>query len=227
MTTSVPREPTVLRPHHENGAVTCVTAQILYVFHRQVPSMIEIDRAAAGSGEPNAGLSDADAHFYLLRQGFKSVAISSYDMERGQREGKSYLREYYGADCWGDEHEAYFTPEVLARNDEADRAHLARMEPFLITGAARDVKKVATKQDVTELLSSGHVIDATLDENWPANRKKRVQPAVLLVPDMQSNGSMAWVFVPSRDGHECIWHFPLAEALDYVRYDRTVTGITL
>lgn len=223
---SMPRKPVELFQHRPTGCTTCVTAQVLYVFGRtKRPDPVAVDRAA-GLRSLDEPLPDSDAHFYLLRQGFKQVSIGDFDVQLFLKHGKPYLKKSYG-DEWTAEHEAFFTPAKVAEIQQLDLAHVARLQPYLRRKALRDLNRVAVRDDVSQLLKTGYAVDGTFDNGL--SNKRRVQHAVLLVPCQQKRGgtTTVWAYHPCLpdSGMKTVWRLSLKEALDWVRYDKTITGI--
>lgn len=221
----LPRKPMELFQHRRHGCVTTVTGQVLYVFGRtNKPDLAAIDRAA-DLRSPDVELYDSDAHFYLLRLGFKLVVIGEFNLERFLREGKQYLREV--DPDWTQEHEAFFTPAKVREIQRANLANRARLQPYLKSGAVRDLNRRPTKKDVAALLSRGYAVDATFDNG--ERNKKRVQHAVLLVPVKHTSGGgvTVWAYYPDMPGSDMpvVYQLSLKEALKWVRYDRSVVGI--
>ena len=101
------RKPLELPMHRENGCVTSILGQVLYVFgHVDAPNLHEIDRLAGC--QPNDGLNDHDAYRVLLQAGFCLYQFSDFRPDLFAARGLDYLRAYY-ADEWGRTHEAFFT----------------------------------------------------------------------------------------------------------------------
>lgn len=227
MSGQFPRKPVELPLHDPKGGVACVTAQLLYVFGKTArPDPAAVERASRPRSLDGT-VSGPNARYLLVRQGFSVVGIGAYDVQRSLREGKAYLKEFFG-DEWSDEHEAYFTPEVLKENNRRDRVHLKRMQPYIVSGKVQDIKRAAVRNDVTRLLRTGYAIDAWFDNG--RSDKQRIGTAVLLVPVKTANGHIAvWSYLPDYPGSniKTVERLSLKEALGWVRYDRTVVGMKL
>ena len=108
------RRPLDLYQVDDNSCLTCVVANVLFVFEvTDIPDPRWVDREIGR--QPNCGARRDRARHLLLQQGLSLQMVCAYEPERFLREGVDYLRRYYHQE-WDLSWDEYWTPDRLARH---------------------------------------------------------------------------------------------------------------
>lgn len=219
MSLRIARPPQELLQPDRHACVTCMTAQVLYVWgllDRVNPKVVaDLDRQLGRP--PNQDLPDPDAHFYLLQRGLRLYEYDAFDPHAFLREGLSYLRRDFGAK-WSKEHERRFTPAEVARQQRLTRLDLERRRPY--ARQLRRWRRMPTMQDIYRMVRRGMIVDVTLDAIG-------YDHAGLIVPHASyPDGSTVWLYAPDTEG-QTVYERPLSRLSKWIQLDWGVTGITL
>lgn len=192
MSIRLPRRP-VERPQPPNGCLSCVVAQILYVYGlTELPDVGAVDRALGRKAGEVA--SESKAQLLLLRHGFHCLTFSLNDDDAFLSRGLDYLKEYFGRE-WSRQHEALYTPSKV--REFQDRLREARRDRKQYARQIQTVSRWATRRDIRDMLTSNRVVDIPVRIS-----RGPVQHAALLVPHKSSpDATLVWSYSPiDEDG---------------------------
>lgn len=152
------REPLDLPQVDDESCLTCVAANVLYVFG--VSDTVDtgwVDREVGRA--PGCPAERTGVRRFLLQQGLALHLVRAYEPERFLREGFDYLRRFYRQE-WDSAWDAYWTPHQLERHR---RECLAAQE---LSDRMRTEHREPTLADIRSALDSGRVVWISLDNGW-------------------------------------------------------------
>lgn len=153
MAVTAPRPALPVKLHDDNGNLSCVIANIRYMFGLDdEPDPAKVD--AMTGRAPGQFPDPAMGFLYLLREGFHLHSVGPFDPRRFVREGRDYQREFYG-EMWDDAWANYFTPERVAwwQRVVAEQEKLFSAHPNY-----REEIRPVTVDDVAALTTPGQVV---------------------------------------------------------------------
>jgi hypothetical protein len=155
----IPRPPFDLPQFDRNACITCLVANLLYMYGLTAePDPGKVDRELGR--QPGQPLTDTSAHiFSLLGKGFFLYEINSADHDRFVREGLGYLKERYQAQ-WTPEWDRLYTPEVVAQMQLSQEQCWATLAPYSASGQYRYETHDPTFADLERLMGSPGVCAA-------------------------------------------------------------------
>ncbi len=155
------REPLDLRQVDDNSCLTCVAANVLYVFGvTEIPDTQSVDREVGR--EPGCGAQRAVARRFLLQQGLSLHVVCAYEPERFLQEGVDYLRHYYRHE-WDPSWDEYWTRHRLERH----RHECLEAQQLSTFGARmRTEYRQPTLVDIRGALDRGGLVWVSVDNDW-------------------------------------------------------------
>ncbi|MGH3821330.1 MAG: hypothetical protein ACRDRA_00560 [Pseudonocardiaceae bacterium] len=171
------REPLNLHQVDDRSCLTCVAANLLYVFEvTDTPDTQWVDREVGR--EPGRGAQRAEARRFLLRQGLSLHVVCAYEPDRFLQKGIDYLRRYYHQE-WDPSWEEYWTRHRLERHR---RECLAAQELSTFGTRMRTEHRPPTLADISSALSRGGLVWISVD-----NDRGEVDCHAVLVYGQQGN----------------------------------------
>lgn len=155
------REPLDLPQVDDGSCLTCVAANVLYMFQvTDTPDTRWVDREVGR--EPGCGAQRVRVRRFLLQQGLSLHLVGAYDPEQFLREGLDYLRRYYRPQ-WDSEWERYWSAPRLERHRQEC---LAARELSTFGARMRTEHRQPTLADIHEALDRGCLVWISLDNDW-------------------------------------------------------------
>lgn len=162
MTVVVPeREPLDLHQVDDESCLTCVAANVLYVFG--VTDTVdtqwvdrEVDRV------PGCPAQRSSVRRFLLQEGLSLHLVCAYQPERFLREGFDYLRHFYRQE-WDTAWDEYWTPHRLERHRGEC---LAVQELSAFGDRMRTEHREPTLADIRSALDRGCAVWVSVDNGW-------------------------------------------------------------
>ncbi len=155
------REPLDLPQVDDNSCLTCVAANVLYVFGvTDTPDMRWVDREVGR--EPGCAAQRPRTRRFLLQQGLSLHVVGAYEPERFLREGVDYLRRYYRQE-WASAWDEYWTPDRL---DQHRRECLVTQGLSAFGARTRTEHRQPTLADLRDALDRGHVVWISVENGW-------------------------------------------------------------
>ena len=152
------RVPRNLHQVDDNSCLSCVAANLLYLFGVvERPDPHWVDRQVGRV--PGREAQRSAVRRFLLQQGLSLHRVCAYRPERFVQEGIGYLRSYYHQE-WDSSWDAYWTPEQLARNR---RECLATLELNAYGDRMRTEYREPALADILTVLDRGGVAWISID----------------------------------------------------------------
>ncbi|MGH3934633.1 MAG: hypothetical protein ACRDS1_06600 [Pseudonocardiaceae bacterium] len=155
------RAPLDLPQVDDNSCLTCVAANILYVFGiTDTPDTQWVDHEIGR--QPGSAAQRGAARRLLLQQDLSLHVVCAYQPERFLREGVNYLRRYYRQD-WDSSWDEYWTPHQLQRHR---RECLAAHQLSTFGARMRTEHRQPTLADLRAALDLGRLVWISVDNDW-------------------------------------------------------------
>ena len=155
------RKPLDLYQVDERSCLTCVAANLLYMFGvTEAPDTQWVDRKVGR--EPGCGAQRARTRRLLLQQGLFLHVLSAYQPELFLREGINYLRRYYRQE-WDRSWDEYWTQQQLERHRRECLDALA-LSTFGVRMRAEHHQP--TLADISGALHRGRLVWISVDNDW-------------------------------------------------------------
>lgn len=155
------RQPLDLRQVDEYSCLTCVVANLLYMWEIiDIPDTWWVDREIGR--QPGRAAQRDRARRLLLEQGLSLELVCAYQPERFLREGVDYLRRYYSQD-WGRSWDQYWSTPRLERHR---RECVAAYELRTFGDRMQVEYRQPTLADVTDALDRGCLVWISVDNGF-------------------------------------------------------------
>lgn len=155
------RRPLDLYQVDDYSCLTCVVANILYVFGvTDIPDTRWVDRELGR--QPGCGAQRDRARRLLLQQGLSMHVVCAYDPARFLHEGVDYLRRYYHHE-WDSSWDEYWTSHRLQRHRHEC---LAAQELSSFRTRMCIEHRRPSLADITSAVDHGNIVWISVDNDW-------------------------------------------------------------